>query len=244
MIQVPFQFLSIHPLQKAAILQILQRLIVAQVRCVPLIMHSVRLLNSQQTNLLHSIPGSKQFSSLQAHEVADSYSLSTFLGMERDTELSDSASSNFPKSELDYVKEMLCNIELMFTDYALGLSHEIIKPRLYDHIIDQRLMFDCVGECLDLRCRQYVSGGYRSWAKGISVVRRKDTLAEEVYKEISGWSSDIEESNIDELVDKDMSNQCGRWLHFDTEAFEVGIQIESRILNSLLNEVVAAILVQ
>ncbi|KAL8490574.1 hypothetical protein ACS0TY_022551 [Phlomoides rotata] len=202
--------------------------------------------NSSDTTETNSSSGtgSKQFSSVQAQEVVDSYS---FFGIEGDAELSDSASSNLPKSELEYVKEMLCNIELMFKDYALGIGHEIIKPpRLYNqdvHIIDQRLMFDCVGECLDLRCRQYVSGGYRSWAKGESLVRRKDRLAEEVYKEISGWSSDIEESMIDELVDKDMSNQYGRWLDFDTEAFEVGIQIESRILNSLIDEVVADMLV-
>lgn len=234
-------------MQKAAILQILQRLIVVQVRSVPLILHARRHLHSQQTKLLLSIAGSKQFSSLQAQEVVDSYSLNSFLGIERDTELSDSASSNLPIKEVEYVKEMLLNIELMFKNYALGIGHEIIKPpRLYNqdiHIIDQRLMFDCVGECLDLRCRQYVSGGYRLWAKGLSVVRRKDRLAEEVYKEISGWSSDIGESMIDELVDKDMSNQYGRWLDFETEAFEVGIQIESRILNYLIDEVVADMLV-
>lgn len=202
-------------------------------------------------------------------------SLKTLLKIEGDTELSDSASSisngtvaklqktaltdsgNPRRWELDYVKRILYNIEVMFKDYALGRTREIINPDLFDQLesrkgnlndggvtsrINRRVLFDCVKECLELRCRQYVSGGCQLWAKGLSVVRRKDRLAEEVYREISGWSA-VGDSMIDEIVDKDMSCQHGRWLGFDIEAFELGIQIESRILNSLMDEVLADILV-
>lgn len=49
---------------------------------------------------------------------------------------------------------------------------------------------------------------------------------------------------VDELVDKDMSSdQHQKWLDFDVEAFEVGVEIERRLLDSLINEVVADILV-
>ncbi|KAL0367785.1 UNVERIFIED_CONTAM: hypothetical protein Sradi_3668600 [Sesamum radiatum] len=223
------------------------------------------------------VVGGKQCSSVQAQEVLDTYSLKMFLPIEGDAELSDSASSTSigtvakrqettltltdngkpGRWELQYVKEILCNIELMFKDYALGRAREIINPRLFDqlgswkrHLNDggvisrtnQRVLFDCVSECLELRCRKYVSGGCTLWAKGLSTVSRKERLAEEVYKEISGWSG-VGDAMIDELVDKDMSSQYGRWLDFDTEAFELGIQIESRILNSLIDEVVADMLV-
>lgn len=200
----------------------------------------------------------------------DSYSSKTYLTVEPDAELSDSASSastgavakrkgtilassnnaNPKRSDFEYVKEIMSDIELMFEDYAVGRSRGVVNPRLFYQsesnggdisTLDQRIMFDCVSECLDLRCKQYVGGGYRSLAKGISLVRRKDILAQEVYREISSWNANIGDSMIDELVDKDMSNQYGRWLDFDIEVFELGTQIQSRILNSLIDEVIADI---
>lgn len=148
------------------------------------------------------------------------------------------------------MKEIISDIELMFEDYAVGRSCGVVNPHLFYQsesnggdisTLDQRIMFDCVSECLDLKCKQYVGGGYRSFAKGISLVRRKDILAQEVYREISSWNANIGDSMIDELVDKDMSNQYGRWLDFDVELFEIGTQIQSRILNSLIDEVIADI---
>ncbi|KAK4405498.1 hypothetical protein Sango_0556300 [Sesamum angolense] len=158
--------------------------------------------------------------------------------------------------ELKYVKEMVSNIELMFKDYALGRACEIINPRLFDQLesrkghfngcgvvarINRKLMFDCVSECLDLRCRLYVAGGSKLWDKGLQVVKRKEKLAEDVHKEISRWSC-MGDFMVDELVDNDMSSQHGRWLDYETEAFELGIQIESTILDSLIDEVVTDIL--
>ncbi|KAL0457466.1 UNVERIFIED_CONTAM: hypothetical protein Slati_1085800 [Sesamum latifolium] len=158
--------------------------------------------------------------------------------------------------ELKYVKEMVSNIELMFKDYALGRACEIINPCLFDQLesrkghfngcgvvarINRRLMFDCVSECLDMKCRLYVAGGSRLWDKGLSVVKRKEKLAEDVHKEISRWSC-MGDFMVDELVDNDMSSQHGRWLDYEAEAFELGIQIESCILDSLIDEVVTDVL--
>ncbi|XP_057806069.1 uncharacterized protein LOC131021012 isoform X2 [Salvia miltiorrhiza] len=227
---------------------------------------------SSETVDSNSSGGSKQLSSIQTMEVLDSYSLKTYLAVEPDAELADSASSTsigtVPKRrvtvftsadnanprrwEFEYVKEMLSNIELMFNDYAVGRTQGIVSPHLFDKLssnggdilmIDQRLLFDCVSECLDVRCRHYAGGGCRSLAKGLSLVRRQEILAQEVYREISGWNANIGDSMIDELVDKDMSNQHGRWLDFDVEAFELGAQIQTRILNSLIDEVVTDILI-
>ncbi|KAL3508149.1 hypothetical protein ACH5RR_033531 [Cinchona calisaya] len=166
------------------------------------------------------------------------------------TELADSE-----KWELEYVKEILFNIELMFRDFALGRAGEIIKPHLFDQLenrkrvskkdepkLSRKILFDCVTECLDIRFRQYIGGGCKTWIKGLSLVRSKGRLAEEVHKEISGWN-DMGDCMVDELVDKDMSSKHRRWLDFEIEAFELGVQIESRILNLLLDEVIADILI-
>ncbi|KAK4433884.1 hypothetical protein Salat_0551100 [Sesamum alatum] len=174
--------------------------------------------NSSDSADSNSTGGGKQCSSVQAQEVLDTYSLKMFLPIEGDAELSDSASS----TSIGTVAKRQ-GTTLTLTDNG--------KPKRWE-----------LHECLELRCRKYVSGGCKLWAKGLTTVRRKERLAEEVYKEVSGWSG-IGDAMIDELVDKDMSSQHGRWLDFDTEAFELGIQMESRILNSLIDEVVADMLV-
>ncbi|CAA2997230.1 Hypothetical predicted protein [Olea europaea subsp. europaea] len=225
-----------------------------------------------------STGGSKQYSSVQDQEVLGMYSLKKLQLLEGDAELSNSVYSTSAGTrannhvtttsfaidsgkskgwELEYVKEILCNVELMLKDYALGRACEIINPHLFDQLesrkwrfngqgleakISRKALFDCVTECLDSRCRHYVSGGCKIWTNGLSVVTRMDRLAKEVHDEISSWSC-MKDSMVDELVDKDMSSKQGRWLDFDIEAFELGKVIEDRILTSLLDEVVDDILV-
>lgn len=226
--------------------------------------------------LLEFLPGSKHFSSVLAQELISLSFSKKFNSMEADAELSDSASSTSTatvatkhvvaltatclvrstKWELEYVKEILCNIELMFKDFALGRAREIINPHLFHQLenrkggleidgdesrLNRKVLFDCVSECLDLRCRRYVGGGCKTWAKGVTMVRRKEWLSEEVYKEISGWRS-MGDCMVDELVDKDMSSQYGRWLDFEVETFELGVEIESLLFTSLVDEIVADIL--
>ncbi|KAF4356093.1 hypothetical protein F8388_005185 [Cannabis sativa] len=118
----------------------------------------------------------------------------------------------------------------MFNEFVMGRSRDLINPRLFNVLenrkgpldrdvgggskMRRKVLFDCVGECLDLRYRRCLGGGYRMWLKGVAMVRRKEWLAEEVYKEISGWES-MGDSMVDELVDKDMSSQYGKWLDFE-----------------------------
>ena len=212
-------------------------------------------------------------SSVQAQEVSSFSFLKKFHLLEAETELSDSASSTstgtvarnlattllmtdlskITEWELEYVKEILCNVELMFKDFALGRSHDIINPHLFNLLesrkgrlesdggevrFRRKELFDCVGECLDLRCRRCVGGGYRMWVKGVAMVRQKKWLAEEVYKEISGWES-LGDSMVDELVDKDMSSQYGRWVDFEVDEFELAVDVEAQIFDSLIDEIVA-----
>ncbi|XVF66155.1 hypothetical protein PTKIN_Ptkin10aG0012500 [Pterospermum kingtungense] len=238
---------------------------------------STESCNSSDSIDSFSIEGSKQCSSLQAQEVLGQSSFKKLRSLEADTELSDSASSIYSRTmakrnqqnvvvmsdsmisvnwELEYVKLILCNVDLQFKDFALGRAREIINPYLFDQLecqrggfgnnseesrLERKMLFDSVSECLDLRCKQYVGGGRRTWAKGMAILRRNEWLAEEVYKEISGWRG-LGDCMVDELVDKDMSSQYGKWVDFEVDAFALGADIEGRILNTLVDEVVAEIL--
>ncbi|KAG9139436.1 hypothetical protein Leryth_021584 [Lithospermum erythrorhizon] len=217
--------------------------------------------------------GSKLCSSVQAQEVLGVTSLKRLHPAEGDAELSDSASSTLARKyittssvvisrqpanwEMVYVKEILCHLEPMFDALTMGRVQNVISPLMFDQLegqsevassccseprLKRKVLFDCVGECLDLRCRKYAGCGYNSWAKGHSVVRRKERLAQEVYHEITSWSG-MGHCMVDELVDNDMSSKFGRWDDYECEAFELGMQIEKSLLNSLIDEVVADMLV-
>ncbi|CAI9289320.1 unnamed protein product [Lactuca saligna] len=168
--------------------------------------------------------------------------------MDVDTELLDSASSTskLTKWEPEYVTQVLEDIETMFTDFSLGKTRKIVNPRVFDKLefgkpneevvkLRRELVFNCVSECMETRCRV--------WGKGLAMVSRPNRLAQDVYKEIEGWE-DMKDSMVDELVDKDMSGEgYKRWLDFDVEVFEYGVEIESWLIDSLINEVVDDILV-
>lgn len=224
--------------------------------------------------MFYLLAGSQLFSSILAQEVYDLSSAKKLHSVEADTELSDSASStafdilarkhatvvtDFPTStawELDYVKEIVCNIELLFRDFVSGRTRDVINPHLFDlleskkgsldsngdqfRLMRRKVLFDSVSECLDLRCKRYAGGGYGEWAKGVAILRRKEWLAEEVYKEISGWKG-MADSMVDELVDKDMSSQFGRWQEFDEDTYILGVEVEVHLFNSLIDELVADI---
>jgi len=158
--------------------------------------------------------------------------------------------------ELDYVNDILCNVELMYMDFSLGRARDIVNPHLFNQLenrrgrfesdggecrIKRKVIFDCVSECLDLRCRRYVGGGYKMWAKGVAMVRRNEWLASEVWKEISSWR-DMGDSMVDELVDRDMSIQYGQWLDFEVDTFQLGAVVEDQIFDSLVDDFVAEIL--
>ncbi|KAJ6726492.1 PHOSPHATIDYLINOSITOL N-ACETYLGLUCOSAMINYLTRANSFERASE SUBUNIT P DOWN SYNDROME CRITICAL REGION PROTEIN 5 -RELATED [Salix purpurea] len=224
-----------------------------------------------------STEGSKHCSSIQTQGVLGLSSTKRVHFVDADMDLSDSGSSTSTgtvarkhanmlavtglvrskKWEVQYVKKILCNLELKFQDSALGRASEIINPHLFHQLerkknmlesdggdearLERKVLFDCASECLDLRCRRYVGGGYKAWVKGTTMVRRKEWLAEDIYKEISEWNM-MGDCMVDELVDKDMSSQYGRWLDFEVDAYSLGVEFERQIFNSLVNEVVADIL--
>ncbi|XP_028752224.1 uncharacterized protein LOC114751815 [Neltuma alba] len=216
------------------------------------------------TNAANSTGESKLCSFVQDQEVFGLNTSRKSYHAEADTELSDSASSTSTGRsstwELDYVKEILClcNVELMFMDFVLGQAREIVRPHLFSQLesmkegfenvgsesrssrIHRKVIFDCVSECMDIRCRRYARGGYKMWAKGVMMVRKNERLADEVYEEICRWGA-MGDSMVDELVDKDMSGQHGGWLDFNVDATELGAEVEDQMLDSLVNDFVAEI---
>lgn len=104
----------------------------------------------------------------------------------------------------------------------------------------RKALFDCVGEFLDSRRRRHFRAGYRRWAKGVAAMAgRVDQLAAEAHEEISRWKA-MGDWMVDELVDKDMgSSPSGRWVDFEAEAFEAGLEVEEQILGSIVDDVLA-----
>ncbi|CAL0325411.1 unnamed protein product [Lupinus luteus] len=226
-----------------------------------------------RTDAATSSEGSKLCLSSQPHEVLDfNFSRKSHIA-ETDAELSDSACSSLTRTmvqkhtcafsleksersstwELDYVNDILCHVELMYMDFALGRARDVINPHLFNLLESRKgsdsgefrtrrkVIFDCVSECLDLRCRRYIGGGYKMWTKGIAMVRRNERLAREVYKEISSWKG-VEDSMVDDLVDRDMNSQHGRWVDFEVDTFALGAEVVDQIFNSLVDDVVSEIL--
>ncbi|KAJ6772166.1 hypothetical protein OIU74_018407 [Salix koriyanagi] len=218
-----------------------------------------RHCSSIQVQEVHSLSSSKKFHFLDVDmELSDSASSSSTGTVDRKhaNMLAVTGLARSTKWEIEYVKKILCNIEPMFQDFASGRASEIINPHLFHQLerrkdtlesdgadarLERKVLFDCASECLDLRCRRHVSGGYKAWVKGTAMVRRKEWLGEDLCKEILEWSS-MGDCMVDELVDKDMSSQYGRWLDFEVDAFEFGVEVESQVFNSLVNEVVADML--
>ncbi|KAK6915656.1 DUF3741-associated sequence motif [Dillenia turbinata] len=161
--------------------------------------------------------------------------------------------------ELDYLKDVLYYAGLKIEEFALGEAQNVLNLNLFNQLenykiklegnvdecsrLERKVLFDCVHECLGLRCREVVNGSYNAWVRWRSLFWRQGWLANELYKDISEWRR-LGDLNVDELVNKDMCTSHGRWLDFESEVFEEGMEIEGAILNTLVDEVVVDFLFQ
>ncbi|CAM8989757.1 unnamed protein product [Rhodiola kirilowii] len=206
------------------------------------------------------VGSTKKFNLMEADldlsDSASSISPGIFTGKTGTTVIAANTSQPVHKWELNYVKHILSNVDVQFDNFSVGITPVMLNPQLFDQLensrgwsasnshsskLERKLYFDCVGESLELRCRRYVGGGCEAWSKGISMVKMKERLVEEVYKEISGLRG-LADCMVDELVDKDMSSQHGKWLKFEAEESSLGVEIEGQIFGSLVDELVADIL--
>lgn len=189
---------------------------------------------------------------------ASSTSAACRSGNNSSTPFSSTYSKKSSKWEVDYITEVLNNSDLSVEDFVFGRINKAITPNLFDQLENRftgcdenaeedfnlwrKILFDYVGENLERRGEQLISGSCKSWSKWEILFRRKVYLAEDLYREISSWTS-MGELMVDELVDKDMSSGLGKWVDFETEAFEEGVEIEKMILSSLVDELVADLLI-
>ncbi|KAK6159846.1 hypothetical protein DH2020_003227 [Rehmannia glutinosa] len=154
--------------------------------------------------------------------------------------------------EVQYIRDILCCTELLLEDFALGQAHRVIAPDVFDQlenekmdsykvmeeqVLERKVLFDCVCECLEVRCGRLLAGSCKLWVKQMKMLDRRRWLADDLYREISSWRND-EELMVDEVVDKDMSCKNGKWIDFEVEVFEEGVEIEKRILTSLVDELI------
>lgn len=151
--------------------------------------------------------------------------------------------------EFDYIKELLMHTELVLEDFSFGHTQNVINAHLFDQLENQnknmdpflklqrKALFDCVSACLESSRDRAFNGSYEEWAKWSTMFQRKDLLADEIQKEICGWTK-MEDLMVDEVVDKDMSTRDGKWLDFEAEALEEGVVIENAILTTLIDEMV------
>lgn len=150
--------------------------------------------------------------------------------------------------ELEYVRDVLVSSELAAEDFATGgAGGDVIAGDLFERLesrwerageecsekLGRRVVFDCVGECLESRRSE------GTWARGWTrLPPRTDWLAEELHGEMSGWKG-MCDWMLDELVENEMSTRLGRWLDFDREAFEEGVDVGEAVLGSLVDELVS-----
>lgn len=150
--------------------------------------------------------------------------------------------------EPKYIKKLLNHAESLLDPAQKG-----INVNLYDHLenrsknmdpylkVQRKALFDCVSTCIEGRRERAFNGCYKEWAKWSKMLQRKDLLADEIWKEICGWIN-MEEMEVDEVVEKDMSSGEGKWLDFEFEAFEEGMAVENDVLTALIDEIVADLL--
>lgn len=96
-------------------------------------------------------------------------------------------------------------------------------------------LFDCLMECMNSKFSFFWRfGGFETWMKLPSLLDREHLIGE-VHAEIRGWS-DLAGKVLDDLVDKDMSRTNISWIERNAETFEVGVEIHSDILQTLVDE--------
>lgn len=184
---------------------------------------------------------------VEISDTASSLSVGTISSSLYTTDSKDS--SNW---EVKYIGDILGHAELLVEDFSLGQAHKIIAPNLFDqlenkkmdsykvmedHVLERKVLFDCVCECLEIRFGQILDGSRVFWARQMNILNRRQWLVDDLYREISSWRND-EEMMVDEVVEKDMSSKNGKWIDFEIEAFEDGIEIENSILTSLVDELI------
>lgn len=151
--------------------------------------------------------------------------------------------------ELEYIRKIVNHAKVVLEDVAFGQTQSFTSVNLFDQLENQnkymdpfmklqrKALFDCVSLCLEGRHERAFSGSYKEWSKWSTMFNKNELLADEIQKEICGWTN-MEDLDGDDLVEMDMSRGTGKWLDFEAEALEEGVVIENGILTVLIDEIV------
>ncbi|KAF3581599.1 hypothetical protein DY000_02032314 [Brassica cretica] len=151
--------------------------------------------------------------------------------------------------EFEYITEILNSSQLMFQDLASGTTtSEVLLPSsLFDEMersrgavtsmkMERKALFDCVNQWLAVKFERMLVGTCKGMM--LLLLEHRDLLAEEVNREVKGLKK-MREMMIDELVDHDMSCFEGRWVGYEREVFEEGIDIEGEIVSTMVDDLVS-----
>ncbi|XP_027350565.1 uncharacterized protein LOC113861749 [Abrus precatorius] len=218
--------------------------------------------SSMQDEEVSNISQTNESPSLEDEVKWSEQSSSTLMGINMTVKQISGTSNlvNYKRSsdmELEYVQDVLGNAEFLSEEFVTGETNMVIMPNLFHLLenlnngienygeeyskLERKVIFDFVSEWLEFKCKQAFVGTCKAWLGWVTLVQRKSWMAEELYKEMLRFRS-MEEVMVDELVNKDMSTGCGKWLDFNVEAFEEGLEVEGDILAYLINELVSDLL--
>ncbi|KAH0457846.1 hypothetical protein IEQ34_013161 [Dendrobium chrysotoxum] len=104
----------------------------------------------------------------------------------------------------------------------------------YNHLKD--FLFDFLIESLVKRFDQFCMSGYKVWLK-LPILLSKDQLLREIYGEI-GRLLELAGKVLDDLAEQELSSSTIRWTAFEAEASWAAMDIESVILQELVDEMI------
>lgn len=167
-------------------------------------------------------------------------------------------------SKLTHVKEVILNAELLFGNAALAnsdgcrsfLGHFLVdeletltcatwtKSDIFPGFEDNTkgrnqvtgFLFDSVIEYLDTKYCMHSDSGYKAWTR-LPWWMNGEKLMKLVVEEVRRWA-DLAGRIPDEIIEWEMSHSLGKWTDFEIEGFETGAEIDSDILQILVDEIV------
>lgn len=109
----------------------------------------------------------------------------------------------------------------------------------YKESLDRRLIFDCMNEILERKMSPYLNP--QPW--GTPVVRRMprgQRLIDEVWDELKDmhWPTSAAYDALYAVLQKDFMRKSFQWLDFSVEVGDVGCELESMLLQELVEELV------
>ena len=166
-------------------------------------------------------------------------------------------------NKLTHVKDVILNAEMLFEKAALANSdgsRSFLGPFLVDELGTLTcatwtysdifsgfednskgrnqltgFLFDSVIEHLDTKYCIHSDSGYKAWTRLPWMDGEK--LIKLVAEEVRRWA-DLAGMIPDEIIEWEMSHSLGKWTDFEIEEFETGTEIDSDILQILVDEIV------